>query len=315
MKRMISSLVLLALAIAVPLFLGDSASYAKAISRLGDLDPEVLSFIWFDVSWPAGLPSALESVARNLRAKNGGWGGAIHLTLFAQGKAEEALGWAEDAPNPGVRASNLLWVHRYLKPLPDELREEITVSACGSGENLGLGCTMGTGSLAADRGEWRAYESALEALRGRERELLAEGDSARAGRYEFGEAWLSAYGEWRRGRADVALRAFQDLQGRRPGIDVWARWALAELYAETGRSREAIRYFESLVRGPLYSYSRYRLCGLYDELGDQEAARASCEAFLRAWEHADPDLPQLAEAREVLTRLWGEPIGSPASEG
>lgn len=50
-------------------------------------------------------------------------------------------------------------------------------------------------------------------------------------------------------------------------------------------------------------YSRYRACGLYDELGETEKAKVACEAFLLAWQDADPDLPQPQEVSEVLARL------------
>ncbi len=41
---------------------------------------------------------------------------------------------------------------------------------------------------------------------------------------------------------------------------------------------------------------------LLERMGDKQAARQAYERFLAFWQHADPDLPELAEARQALAR-------------
>ena len=41
---------------------------------------------------------------------------------------------------------------------------------------------------------------------------------------------------------------------------------------------------------------------LLDEMGDREGARAEYQRFLDLWKDADPELPELAEARRYLVK-------------
>jgi tetratricopeptide (TPR) repeat protein len=45
------------------------------------------------------------------------------------------------------------------------------------------------------------------------------------------------------------------------------------------------------------------LARLLDQEGDHDAARQEYQRFLDLWNNADPDLPELAEARTRLARL------------
>ena len=45
------------------------------------------------------------------------------------------------------------------------------------------------------------------------------------------------------------------------------------------------------------------LARLLDQEGEQEAARQEYQRFLELWNNADPDLPELAEARTRLAQL------------
>jgi hypothetical protein len=44
------------------------------------------------------------------------------------------------------------------------------------------------------------------------------------------------------------------------------------------------------------------LARLLDKAGERDAARAEYQRFLEYWNSADPDLPELAEARARLAR-------------
>ena len=293
-----------ALSIAVPLFLGDSAGHRKALDEVREVEVGVLRSIYINLYY-AGQPSAMEAVARELQAREGGRRGGIAAALTGQGKVQELKAWVEDA-SPGGRAYHLWVIHRFIQPLPPEELEGLDVSACGEGTDLNAQCSRVLGSFAADRGDWVGHSAMVKGHRELANGLRAEGDSTMAEVVDRSTTWLEAYGTWRHGSRDEAIQTLQAHQGRNRIGDRWYRWLLAELYVEAGRPDRAVPYFESKLGWPLHSYSRYRLCGLYEEVGETEKARAACEAFLRAWQHADPDLPQLEEARETLARLWGE---------
>jgi tetratricopeptide (TPR) repeat protein len=76
----------------------------------------------------------------------------------------------------------------------------------------------------------------------------------------------------------------------------------SELFGETllemSRPREAVAQFESgLKRWPNRSPALLGLARAYARLGDRAAARRQYDRFLANWAHADPGLPELAEAR------------------
>jgi len=89
------------------------------------------------------------------------------------------------------------------------------------------------------------------------------------------------------------------------------RDALAQALADQGRTREAILEYELLVnpdRGaqqyelvPGIYY--YRLGVLYEQSGDAPRAADNYREFLKAWENADPELPQPNDARKRLAAL------------
>lgn len=303
-----------ALSIALPLFLGDSAAHRRALEAAQEADVALLWIIYNNLHPQVGLPSAMEAVARAGRAKTPGrWDPPMIHILADQGKRRELLARAEEARGWGP--AYVRWfIHRFIQPLSPEEVERIDagldVSACGDSVPFSALCSLVPGTLAADRGQWAAHAAMIGDHRGLADRRRAEGDSTGAEFADLWASWLQAYGDWRRGSADRAIQLLEARQGRaHPGyprvpIDPWIRWLLGELHVEVGRPDRAARYFESLVHSPLhYSYSRYRLCGLYEDLGEAGKARAACDAFLRAWEHADPDLPQPAEVREALARL------------
>ncbi len=48
---------------------------------------------------------------------------------------------------------------------------------------------------------------------------------------------------------------------------------------------------------------QYRLARVYEKLGDTDRARHWYERFTEDWKDADPDIPELIEARERLEEL------------
>jgi len=91
---------------------------------------------------------------------------------------------------------------------------------------------------------------------------------------------------------------------------------LARAYTHCGEYAKAIAEYEWLTsigpeRGlcplihPLY---HYRLALLYEETGQGARAIERYERFLDTWIHADPDRPEIVDAKTRLTRLRGENV-------
>jgi predicted Zn-dependent protease len=74
-----------------------------------------------------------------------------------------------------------------------------------------------------------------------------------------------------------------------------------ELLLQAGRPVEAIAWFErTLGRTPNRSRAVLGLARAAARAGDAAKRRTAYEQFLRNWRHADPDLPELAEARKAV---------------
>ncbi len=88
---------------------------------------------------------------------------------------------------------------------------------------------------------------------------------------------------------------------------------LARVFVEKGEIDHAIAEYQRLLKTggdsrtrqmihPLY---HYRLAALYDRLGESGKAAAHYERFLDLWQHADPEIEEIAAARQSLARLRG----------
>ncbi len=51
------------------------------------------------------------------------------------------------------------------------------------------------------------------------------------------------------------------------------------------------------------SFLQFRLATLYERLGDTDRARHWYERFLTDWKDADPDIPELIEAKKRMAAL------------
>ncbi len=52
-----------------------------------------------------------------------------------------------------------------------------------------------------------------------------------------------------------------------------------------------------------WNLDRFRLARVYEKLSDTDRARHWYERFTEDWKDADPDIPELIEARERLAEL------------
>lgn len=121
---------------------------------------------------------------------------------------------------------------------------------------------------------------------------------------------LIALVELAQGREDAAFKAGRDavrLQDQmpkpigRPYPVKGADELFAELLLQGGRPVEAMAWFErTLTRTPNRSRAVLGLARAAAKAGDPDKSRAAYQQFLANWRNADPDLPELAEARRAL---------------
>ena len=76
---------------------------------------------------------------------------------------------------------------------------------------------------------------------------------------------------------------------------------LANAYLELGRWDEAIgEYRRILNHNPYYRLAHYHLGQAYEGIGDSDRARAEYAEVLSQWRIADPDIPEVLEAKRRL---------------
>ena len=90
--------------------------------------------------------------------------------------------------------------------------------------------------------------------------------------------------------------------------------ALGRTYEVLGLWARAAAEYETVVRNPydkwwrwdnaaLFVLDQFRLAGIYERLGEADRARHWYERFLDDWKDADPDIPEVIEARQRLASL------------
>jgi tetratricopeptide (TPR) repeat protein len=76
-----------------------------------------------------------------------------------------------------------------------------------------------------------------------------------------------------------------------------------ELLLEAGRPQAAVEWFDkALRRTPNRSRAVLGLARARAKAGDMAGSRKAYEQFLQNWRNADPNLPELKEARTALAR-------------
>ncbi len=88
-------------------------------------------------------------------------------------------------------------------------------------------------------------------------------------------------------------------------------WALARAYEASEMWQEAADEYEEYLNNPHEKWfnvpfmilDQFRLARVYERLGDTDRARHWYERFLTDWKDADPDIPELIEARKRMAVL------------
>jgi tetratricopeptide (TPR) repeat protein len=102
------------------------------------------------------------------------------------------------------------------------------------------------------------------------------------------------------GRAEEAIQHFKE--ALRYQTVTWnidpLEDCLAQAYLEFGRWDEAIAEYERILKfNPSYPLAEYHLGQAYERIGANEQARAAYERFLQIWKDADPDVPEVLDAK------------------
>jgi tetratricopeptide (TPR) repeat protein len=127
--------------------------------------------------------------------------------------------------------------------------------------------------------------------------------------YDF---FASAHLHKSRGEHNDAIKNFQ-LASNKGGI---SGYELGQLYLELGQygnalqliqkmQRTNISYFHFPLRPVQYARSFYLLGKICEKKGDSKFAIENYEKFLDLWKDADPDIPELIDAKERLSMLEG----------
>ena len=99
----------------------------------------------------------------------------------------------------------------------------------------------------------------------------------------------------------VAIEDSIDELSQPPYPAIPANELCGNLLLELNRPEEASTYFQkALIRTPNRPKAIFGLARAAEAMGDKESAAKRYEEFLAVWRTADPDLPELAKAREFL---------------
>jgi hypothetical protein len=181
---------------------------------------------------------------------------------------------------------------------------------------------VGDGDLAGVRGELEALEVLDPRVAAEQAINLAwlgdaEGAAALARRLPAGSllgATTAALVTWQRGDREAALSGLREACARSPVLTmrVAPLYLLGELLVRCGRDAEgveALRRFEGLYvwrqmwRTWAWPRAQLLLGRALHRLGDDAAARGALDRLLVAWCEAEPEVPLLAEARELRAAL------------
>lgn len=159
---------------------------------------------------------------------------------------------------------------------------------------------------AAEAGERAEYEARLERLRGLRPPQGADSVAFLGAVARVAQS-VEAWGRWRFEGADAGAAALAGAHRANGagGAQVLSRLlalAAEAAYTELGQWGEALRFARSARAD---AFATFRQAALHERLGQPDEARRLYGLALHAWAEADPDVAQVAEARERLAALAG----------
>jgi tetratricopeptide (TPR) repeat protein len=127
--------------------------------------------------------------------------------------------------------------------------------------------------------------------------------------------WITlGYIEQAKGNTKTAVTYYEKAEKEGPPLN-YVRVHLAQAYLGLGRLGEAVavleqvlsRYDENRASFPTASVKAYYLLGLaYEKSGWNKKAIEKFEEFLDIWKDADPEIPEVEDAKERVKKLRGE---------
>ena len=290
------------------LVVGDSVARSASEAALNKLEIDRLFWLGYMLfaARRFDLAEQVFRMARNQREFRPDAAIPLFFASLAQGKAQEAHRWLNDAHMPESRSASML---QALAEVGVQVRvlERDMMLPLDAADTVAAFQLFYLGAFAASQGRWDVAQGWVDRLQHRARSLRAAGDSSEADFTEALQVGVEGYMRWRQGQRDRALSLLKRSQRRAlccpaPLVNERLRWWLGQLLVEMGRPQEARPYFESLAA--TWLPADYELGRVYEQLGMAEQAREAYARFLAPRQQADSDFqPMIQDARSALERL------------
>ena len=276
------------------------AMYQRYVA-LAPNEPNAHDSLGLGYQWTGRYTEAIQSYESALTLKPDFEVALIHLanTYFQQGRYRDALSlyqrYIQGAPSEVERGRGYYGVCEvYLRKGEIDRAEEAANREIKSGNWFSWHSLV----IALQRGEEAKVKKFKEQLFART-PFTNRGSREPRRDHDYHRGYL----ELKSGRAAEAIENFKEALKHRPlywNIDTFED-CLANAYLELGRLDEAIKEYERILRlNPNYPLAHYHLAQAYQRNGQPEPARAAYERFLQVWNDADPDIPQVIEAKKQL---------------
>ncbi len=286
--------------IAFDMFLGHEEAVASAQGKLRNLSDQELNI--FSGTYGTVMPDALRILALAdymvERTGSPGWvrGRARWAINTGQLRRGEAL--FRDSVPGGPGPQGIYFYHTFTDVDVSDLLP--IVRSC----EPGAGCTLWRGALAAEEGDWAAFDTMVEEARRAATEYQNAGNEIQSRFPRSIETALLGYRQLLEGDPIAARRTLEEGQGLSAGVgDMMTRYWLGVANEEAGRTEEALRWYQLLTTADFRSISLTRAARLAEEAGNQDLARELWAAVATNYREADEGHPGAAEARAAVERL------------
>lgn len=306
--------------IGLALAFGDTAAAARARAQLATLDPESGMQVYLYLAHPR-FAEVREAVFSAIAPRLNRYQRAVmrhprflNLALM-DGRPRSALQSVDDSSSrSGVWYCGPLYLSQRGLAVPERAFEQrVAASRTDSSWFSNRYAVLCAAGYAARRGAWTEHGALVSRARSIAAREFAVGDSSSGRAWDHAARMAEAFGLWRRGRKEEALRAFESTL---PGDDGWgALWPVGQLSLELGRPDQAERAFRALWKqdGPAASL---QLARILERTGRPAEARDAYQFVVDAWRHAEPELqPQVEEARRAVVRLANDGRADGSAEG
>ncbi len=295
--------------IALALAFGGDGARDSARAAVGTLDPESGAMLYDLLEHPrfadvrrAIFPAIMSRLSGSARYEV--LRGQLMNLALMDGRLREALTLFNDPATPEhFRFCGPLYFSARGLPVPQQMLQAQR-AAIRSDSSLyagysGLQCAA---AYAAMFGDWTEHRALVARAHTVAAQTLAAGDSGLAREWQRAARVAEAHGLWRRGQKAEALRAFESTLRGDQGAE--SLWYVGMLALELGKMDEAEQAFRALWSQRDGAPAKLQLARILERSGQTAAAREAYQFVVDAWRNADPELqPRVDEARQALARL------------